>query len=265
MFKNILTKTVYSKRWMIGIWGVGILALTIFTLLFFPTFSKNTAFSDSLKDAPESLRSFIGDADTYRTIEGYTDVQVLAQMPFMLLIMGIILFTGLLAGEEGDGTLQTLLALPVKRGRVYIEKFIAAMVILGLVCMFLVIGVTIGTIAIGESLNFGRLFQAGIATWLIALVFSSLAYAIGAITGKRGLAGGLAGALAFTSLLITSLAEGVKSLRSVDKLSPFHYFNKPGIMKSGVDWLDLALLAALVVFFVAVALPIFTKRDIYQQ
>jgi ABC-2 type transport system permease protein len=262
MFKNTFTKTLYVKRWMMLSWGLGLGLLTTFTMTLFPTFKD---IGESFKDVPESLKAFLGDANTYRTIEGFTDLQVFGQMHFMLIILGVILFTGILAGEENEGTLQTLLVQPVRRGRVFFEKLFGAMTVLGVVCAALFVFAVIGALVVGERLPLDRLFYVVLGTWLITLVFSTLGFALGAVLGRRGIAGSLAGVLAFISLLINTLSESVSWLKNVDKFLPFHYFNKPGILQNGVVWRDLVILAAISVIFILIALPVFKRRDIYEQ
>jgi ABC-2 type transport system permease protein len=230
-------------------------------MIFFPTFQ---AIGDRLEGVPEALRVFLGDANTYRTIEGFTDLQVFGQMHFILIVFGVILFTGVLAGEEREGTLRTLLAQPVRRGRVYVEKLLGCMGLLAVVCVCLSLAAAVGAMLVGESLPIDRLITAGFAIWLISLVFSSLGFALGAATGRRGLAGTLAGALAFVSLLVNTLAVSADSLKTIDKFLPLHYFNNPGILQYGADWTDLMVLAAVSIFFMLIGAPIFNRRDIHR-
>lgn len=247
---------------MLLAWGVGLFLLVIFNMLFFPTFKE---IGESFKDVPDSLKSFLGDANAYKTITGFADIQVIAQYVFMTLILGVILMTGLLAGEEGAGTLQTLLVQPVSRTRVYIEKLIGGMVIVGLVCLGVSLGVGLGALFVHETISVVRLLEAAVALWLITMVFSGFGYALGAILGRRGIAGGIAGVLAFVSLLVTSLAESVKGLRPVDKISPFHYFNKPGVLSNGINWHDSLILLVIVIVPLVIAAYIFNRRDINQK
>lgn len=264
MFSSIFTKTLYTKRWFLLSWTIGIAALVIFTMLFYPTLSQS--FGESLKDVPDSMRALIGDAAAYSTIAGFTDLQIFSQLVFMTLILGVILFTGLLAGAEGDGTLQTLLSQPVRRTSVYFQQLAAGMVLLGLVCLVGVFGgVLIGALIISEPINVGRVLIGTLAVWLVTLVFSVLGFALGAATGRRGLAGGIAGGFAFTSFLVSTLAVSVKGLQTADKLSPFHYFNKPGIMQFGPQWRDFIILGAVVLVMIILAVIAFQRRDIYQR
>lgn len=262
MFSNIFLKTLYTKRWSTLAWAVGLGALIVFTMSFFPTFKE---VGQSFNDVPESLRSFLGDATAYSTIAGFADLQIISQYVFMTLIMGILLLTGLLAGEEGNGTLQSLLVHPVSRGKVYVQKLLAGAVLVGAVCAVISLSVLIGALLVHESIGLAHLAEAALAMWLVTMLFSSWGYALGAAMGRRAVAGVLAGALAFVTYLVTSLAESVKALRVVDKFSPFHYFNHPGILAHGLEWSDMAILGVITLLPLIVAYFIFTKRDIYQR
>ncbi len=263
MLNSTFTKTIYTKRWMLISWFVGMTALVVFTMVFYPSLSKS--FSQALQSVPDSLKAFIGSSENYTTIAGYADLQIFFQFSYIVLIFGVILFTGVLAGEETEGTLQTLLAQPVKRSRIYIEKLLASCVLLLGVCLSLAFGVVIGLLLIHESLGATRLLISVLDEFMIVLVFSALGYTIGAATGKRAIAGGIAGILAFTSLLISSLAESVKVLKPVDKFSPFHYFDKPGILLHGVRWSDMGILFVISVAILIIGYFLFLKRDIYQR
>ncbi len=263
MFRSIWLKTVYEKRWGLLAWSLGIFAMTFFVMLLFPTLRDT--FGQALNDVPESIKGILGDAQTYQRINGFIDIQVLFQMVFMTVIYGVILFTGVLAGDENDGTLQTLLAHPVSRRKVYFEKLSGATVLLGLVSLAVFVGVWFGSLAVGESVNLFRLLLAILMMFLVSFVFSIIGFALGAITGKRGLSGAIAGALAFVSYLITNLAPTVKSLKGVNRFSPYEYFNKPSILDNGIQFSDLAVLLLISVVCIVAGYVVFTRRDIAQK
>lgn len=261
MFKTILTKTLYEKRWMMLWWTLAGTLLVLFTVSVFPTFKE--ALGQNLNDVPESLKSLVGDSAAYSTLAGYLDLQVFEQMVLLAVVVGIILGTAQIAGEENEGTLQTLLSLPVSRTSVYLQKLLAVLVVVGVVTTSLFIGSALGAALIHESLNLGRLALATVGAWLLALTFSLLGYAIGAATGKRALAGTVAGLAAFLAFLVPALAEGVKWLQSLDKLSPFHYFNKP--MQVGLSAGDIGILAGIGIALAIIGYISFVRRDIYQR
>jgi ABC-2 type transport system permease protein len=262
MLKTILRKTVYEKRVSTLLWGIALALLIAFTVVLFPTLRDS--FGASLKDVPESLRSLLGNASDYQTIAGYVDVQIFNQYTFMTIAFGIIVATGLLAGDEGDGTLQQLLTLPVTRSRVYLEKLLALIVLIGILMVFIGLGILAGCAIVGESLHIGRLVLALMDLWLITLVFGIIGYAIGAVTGKRGLAGAVAGMAAFVFYLITTLANSVHSLKVVNNFSPFHYYNNPSVLRQGLQGGDMAVLLMICVVLGYIGYLVFKRRDIYQ-
>jgi ABC-2 type transport system permease protein len=260
MLKNVFLKSLYEKRWSTIGWIIAIVAMTALSTLLFPTFKES--FGESFQEIPESMKAFFGDASTYQTLGGFVDVQVIAQMVFLTIIMAVIVGSGFIAGDEGEGTLQSLLAQPIKRSSVYVQKFLALFIITALVSSMIFVAVFISGLIINESMDWWRLAQATFGVWLITLVFGVAAFALGAITGKRALSGSVVGMLAFVTYIITSLAVGVDVLKTIDKISPFHYFNTPSIIANGLDWGNVIVLVSIIVVLSVFGFIRFTKRDI---
>ncbi len=263
MFKNIYIKTLYEKRWTMFAWGIAILLLTIITMALFPTLRDT--FGESLKDVPEAAKSFIGDAAAYQKIEGFVDLQIFAQMIFFTIIMGIIVGTGLIAGEENDGTLETLLSMPVSRTKVYFQKLLACATIVGVVCFVLYLAVVLGALMVGETMPLVRTLVACLMLWLVTLIFTFFGYSIGAAISRRGVSGAAAGMLAFVTYLISALAPNVKVLEIPNYFSPFKYFNNPSILKNGLEAQDLAIILVINVVLIFVGYVVFVKRDVFQR
>lgn len=132
-------------------------------------------------------------------------------------------------------------------------------------CSSVYTGVLAGSFIVGESVNWWRLLLAVKMLFLVSLVFSVIGYAIGAITGRRGLAGAIAGALAFVSYLITNLTPSVKSLATVNRFSPYEYFNKPSILDNGLQVGDVLILLMIVITAVIIGGVFFVRRNIPQK
>jgi len=244
-------------------WTISGLLLVVFIVSLFPTFQE--ALGQTLNDVPDSLKSIVGDSAAYDTLTGYVDLQVFAQMVFLPIILGIIIGGEQIAGEENEGTLQSLLAHPVKRSQAYLQKFAAVTAIVGITTLGLFVGTGLGAVIIHESIDAGRLFATTLMAFLISMVFTALTYALGAAWGRRGVAGAFAGVLAFATYLLTSLAEGVKALKPLDYLSPFHYYNKPSPLEAGLQIGDMFILLTLTFVLFAIGFVFFTKRDIFQR
>jgi ABC-2 type transport system permease protein len=244
-------------------WGLALFAMTLLTVSLFPTFSE--AFGKSLQDVPDSLKQVLGDASDYQRIEGFLQLQVFMQMVFLTIIYGIILCTALIAGEEGQGTLQSLLAHPVSRTKVYFQKIAAAAVILWVINFAMFLAIWVGCLMIGETLDYWRLFLATEMQWLVAMVFALAGYAIGAMTGRRGIAGALAGVYVFVMYLVSSLVATVDWMKYPNYLSPFKYFSEPRIMDAGLQPDNAAVLAGAGLLLLAAGWAVFNRRDIFSR
>jgi ABC-2 type transport system permease protein len=115
------------------------------------------------------------------------------------------------------------------------------------------------------SVAFNRLFEATLACWLLSLVFGAVAYAVGAITGKRGLTIGIASGLAFGAYLISSLAPAVDKLASAVKFTPFYYYNTPAVATHGLKFSNILVLAALILVLCLAGLAVFRQRDLVRD
>lgn len=262
MIKDIFRKTLYEKRWLLFWWTIITLWLIVGVTAMFPLFKDSLG---NIADVPEELKALVGDAAAYSTMTGWLNLQVFDQMVFSGIILGIIIGGGVLAGEENEGTLQTLLALPVKRSTVYLQKFAAISLIVGAVTACLFLGAWLGVLLINESVDTWRLLLATVMAYLISLFFAALTYVFGAATGRRGVAGTVVGLFAFVSFMISSLAVGISALKYPDYLSPFHYYNKPSPLAAGFQPWDALVLLLAVAVLLAVGYRIFTRRDIYQR
>lgn len=263
MFSNIFSKTLYERRWGVLWWSLAMFAITVFVVWLFPTFRDS--FGQALQNVPDSLKTILGNAQAYQQINGYLEIQVFMQMIFLTVIYGIILFCGLLAGDESSGTLQTLLAQPVSRAKVYFEKLAAGTVLLIIVNMAMVVGVIVGAAIIGEKISLFRVLQATFAQWLVSMVFALVGYMLGAVIGRRGAAGALAGVYAFLSYLVFTLANTARFLRWPNYLSPFRYFTNPPILDNGLQAHNLIVLFGACLILVVIGWMVFSKRDIYQR
>jgi ABC-2 type transport system permease protein len=263
MFRTIFLKTLFEKRWMTCWWLLSNVALVLFIVLFFPTLSES--FGQSLKNVPESMQSLIGNAEDYRTLAGYLTVQVFQQMIFLTVTLAVIVYTGVLGGDENEGTLQTLLTHPISRGKAYWHKLLAASVITAVVTAGMFLASWGGALLIDRPLDVWQLAQATFMAGVVSMAIGLLGYMIAAITGKRALAASVAGVYAFLMYIISSLVESAKSLQAIEYLSPFHWYDHPSPLKGAFDFGDLAILVGASVVFAIVGYLVFIKRDIYQR
>ena len=263
MLSSVLLKSLRDQRRSMIWWGIGLVALVVFTVLFYPSFKDSPEFNDLLGDSDSITRVFAGDVADLTSPEGFLNSQLMFLMvPLLLIVFAIWLGTGAIAGEERRGTLDVLLANPVTRSRVLLEK-LAALVVATLVLAFLMwLGTTIAAAAIGMDVSFSRLAEAMLSAWLLGVLFGALALAIGSATGKISVSVGLAGAVAVVSYFLNALAPVVDAVEPLRNLSPFHYYIGADPLTNGIDLAHAAVLVGLTLALVVVATVTFERRDL---
>ena len=96
---------------------------------------------------------------------------------------------------------------------------------------------------------------------LLAVLFGGVAMAVGAATGRRGLATGVAAAAAVAAYLVHSLAPLAEALAWLQRLSPIWWATGNDPLQHGLGvglLLPLAVLGAVL----AVGGRLFTRRDL---
>jgi ABC-2 type transport system permease protein len=249
------------RRGFIG-WILGILLLSAFTFAFFPSIRDSADFSKIVEELPEALQSLVGDKDL-TSPEGYLESQLfLYLVPLLLFVYAIGQSADAIAGEEKRKTLDLLLAHPVPRGRVVLEKFastLSGLVGLGAV---LLVSVLVGARLVDMDISTTGLVAICLGCVLLAASIGAFAMAVGAATGKKGLAIAVASSVATASYFVNSLAPQIDALEPVQKISPFYYYIGGDPIVNGVPWVDFLVLVAVTAAALAVAVLMFQRRDI---
>lgn len=257
MMRTILTKTLYQKRFFTLGWGVGLVALIMLTVLFFPSL-KTGGIAQSFDQMPAAFQSLLGDMASFQTISGYIGQQVYAfRAPMLLLVMSVLLFAGLTAGDEQKRLTETQLSLPVRRSRLLANKLIAGIIIVVIANVAVLVGAMAAVVLISESYPLSKGIDLTTACTLVVLGYSLIAFLIGSWSGSRGLALGVTAAITFLSYLINSMASSVDGLDVADKFTLFHYYHASAM--ADTNWL---VLAAVPIVLVVLSFVGFRKRDL---
>lgn len=263
MFSNLINKTFYDKRWFLLGWSVGIVSLIALTIVFFPSLSKGQNLEQLFQNVPKQLQSLVGDVASYRTITGYIASGIFElRIPMLTLPMGIILAINLGITEESNGQLYQLLAQPISRPKVVVQKWLTMLGIISTV--FIAFGLSIFAVValIGEHAANLKVVQLLVISWFLTIAAASLTYMFGMATGKRGLAIALGSLATFGSYLITSFATQVEWLKNIDYLSLFHYYHPSIIIKSGLSLSHLLVFSSISLISLIIATIGFSNRDI---
>lgn len=263
MLRNVFLKSLWDQRRSLIWWGIGFAALTLITVLFYPSFSDMPEFNDLLGDEDSLMRAFVGDVSDLTSPEGFLNSQLYFLMvPLLLLVFAIARGSGAIAGEEERGTLDLLLSNPLTRSQVLAQKF-AAMIVAILVLTFILwLGAVVGVVAVDMEISIMRMAEATLSAALLGVVFGALALMMGSATGRRGLSIGVASAVGVATYFLNALAPVVDALEPLSRLSPFYYYIDGDPLTNGLNLVHAAVLVGLTGVLLAVALITFERRDL---
>ena len=256
-----------ADRWRaLAWWTLGLVALAAVNIVFWPTVQEQQEELNRLVESyPEALLALFGAGGglDLASEAGFLDSQIFAFMlPIVLLIYAIGFGAGAIAGEEDRGTMEILLANPISRRRLALEKAAALAATVGLLALAVFLVVWLGGLAVGLEPGVGNLAAAVFALFLLSSGFGALALGIGAATGRRGAAIGIAAAVALGGYLLQSLGPLVDALEPWTVLSPFAHYASGDRLREGFDAGAVAILLGLGLLLVGIAAASFERRDL---
>jgi ABC-2 type transport system permease protein len=264
VLRNVTLKTLYDQRRGLLAWTVSLALLVAMYIAIWPSIKSQPSMGDLLDKMPEALRSLfaMAGADMSSPV-GYVQIELLSFMgPMLLLIYAITAGAAAVAGEEDRHTLDLLLANPVSRRRIVMDKLAAMMV--GTVLLATVTGAAL----IGEGrladlrLPAGNVAAAMLHMALLALVFGALALAIGAATGAVAAARAVPALLAVLAYIVNGLAPVVSWLHPLQKVSPFYQYAGHDPLRHGVSIAGVVVAVAVIAALAAAAAVAFHRRDV---
>lgn len=258
----MLLRTVFTKairdRWL----GFAIAAVTLVLFMFYAMAVYSEIDLSIYTDLPEGIRELMGipeGADaaslSYNVMLGFAGALTLTGL-------AISLGSASIAGEEQKGTLGLLLANPKSRTHVLVSKA-GSMVLLTAVgaaplwaASYLVPALL--DVEIGET---------HINAMMLHLSFNALFYgfgamAVGAWTGNRSLASGVAAGVMIVSYFAVGILPLVDSLADLARVFPWYYYDGSEPLVNGVDWRHVGVLATGCVLFAVTALVGVNRRDL---
>jgi ABC-2 type transport system permease protein len=258
---SVFTKTLHENRKSLFWWTLGTVAFIAFALAFYPSI-KNQPSLNQVFEGSTAVKAFIGTSDV-TSPNGFLIREVFSIMgPLFLIIYGISLGTAAIAGEEGKKTLALLLANPVSRSRVVIDKFAAMTASLGIVSVASFLAIIVSAPLFQLNVDELRVAEAVFSMFLLGLSFGSIGFLVGAATGNRSMAGGITGALAFAMYLFDIFRQIVSSLDPYRWLSLFYYYGTERLLTTPPDVGRWAVLAAIPLVCLVLSAASFSRRDI---
>jgi ABC-2 type transport system permease protein len=240
-------------------WGPALAALVVFYMAFWPTMGDEMLAA--LEGMPQGIMAAMG-YDRIGSAAGYLEAVVYGLLGTVLLLVYVIGLGGrLIAGQEEDGTLELDLTAPVSRGRIYWERLAAAWLLLTVLAAVVTLAVLVSDPLFDLGLPTGNVVAASVGMWLLVGAYGTIAFAVGAASGRRGVAVGVAAGLAVVGYVF----RGVANAAGVDlfaTLSPFSWYLGADPLAAGYDLVTLLQLAAITVVAAPLGAWRFARRDL---
>ena len=238
--------------------------MSAIVIMLYPSIDGGAELEALFEQMPPAIRAMMGDQIDLSTAAGYLDLRMFTAIaPIIFLVYAIGRGAAAIAGEERRGTMDLLLAHPVRRWRIVVESAAAMFAGLAVIGLALWAGLVIGGVILDVDFSLSRAGQATVMGVLLGWVFGTLALLIGGQTGATGLAIGVSSASAIATYFLHTLAPLVDWLEPFRILSPFYYYIGHSPMLQGFNGNYAIVLALLSIVFTALAAVAFQRRDVH--
>lgn len=265
MLSSVLLKTLRDSIRGLLWWSLGLVGLVAMMTAVYPSVRDNESMKKLVSQYPDALKAFIafGGSVDYASGAGYLGSELFSFMlPLLLIIAAVGAGARAIAGEEERGTLDLLLANPISRGRLVLEKLGALGAELAFLAVVLWCALAVGASAASMKIGPGNLAAATIDATLLALLFGALALLAGCATGKRGPALAVPAAGAAAAYVVNALAAIVHALDPLRKASPFYHYAAGDPLRHGLSVVHSGLLLVATLVLALLAPLAFSRRDL---
>ena len=263
---TIFWKKCRDRKYNLLWWVVGITAYMLMMGWYYPSISEQKEAMEALLESfPDTMWTLLGLDGTIDMMSGSGFLTVEAfsiMLPICFSIFAMGIGSRSIAGEETDGTLEILAAMPVSRGQIFIENFLALLVLMATLGACLWVSVLIASRWGDMGITYLPISGGTLMVSLLGLFFGTLTLTAGAITGRRGQTIAIGTAAIVVAYALNTLAKTITSLSVIRWLSPFHYYTEGLSLNQNVQFTDALPLIIGISALAWIGFYIFKRRDI---
>lgn len=266
MLRDAFLKGLRDQRRSLLIWTAAVAGYVVMMAALFPSIRESSAdMQGYIESMPEAFRkAFMGESTDFSSAVTYLNGELFSFMtPLFVMIFAIGLAAAQIAGEEENGTLSLLLAYPVSRTRLLVQKYAVLVTGTVVLCAAHLAAMAVSDALIGLGLPAVDVVGAHVALALLGLSVASVGFAAGAATGRRGLSIAVGAAVGVAAYLINIVAQLVEGLSWLRRLSLFYYYGGAEPLRVGLRPAYLAVLLGVTLGAALVAWLSFERRDVH--
>lgn len=204
---------------------------------------------------------------TMASFEGFVASTVINIVPILLSIYAVIMGVNTLAGEEENGRLELIVALPIPRWQIATVKAIAIGITLFLILVIVSAASALTFMAIESQVETAvtplALFFSLLAAWPIVMAVGMISLFLGAFCPTRRIAAMIAAVIVVIGYFGSNLAGMLASLEKVQKLFLFYYYDATAdALVNGQQTSHMLLLLVVALLAYGLAVYFFQKRNL---
>ena len=262
---------VFKREWKraqkaLWIWVLALGGMSFLIMSIYPQFAENKdQLEELIKLYPEAmLKAFNIDqlgfdsALGFYAIEGYLFVTLFGS------IYAALLAGGVLVKEESDRTIEFLLAKPISRIQVVVQKAAAVGLVLVMFNLVLTIINYVGfQIADDNQVEFDTFIMISIAPLLLHLTFAAISFGISAFLRKQRLVTSISLAVVLFSYFMSIVSSISDKLSFFKWMTPFEYVSSAYIIEHAAVKPEYLLIMVVVICgSIAIAIWKYNKKDL---
>ena len=262
MISAIAELDLWNRRWSLLAYcaGMGLYALVVVAL--YPAFEHSSSL-DTMIRSDRTAAALFGVTGSLSSSAGWLNGNIYTNFyPLVMLLIAIGYGAAAIAGQDEDGTLCLIATLPASRRRLALGK-VGALAAQATALAAIVAACVIAGRWFDLTTSPARVLATSAAVLVLGIDFGLIAMALGALTGRRGPALGLAAAFAAASYLISSLAPVVSWIAPARYASLFYWSVGDNQLAGGVSPADWAVLIGVGALAAYLALRAFARLDLH--
>lgn len=251
------------RRLALVTWTASVLLLVLLIVGIYPAIKHTSGLDSIYGDLSPTLQALLGGSTLTSTI-GYLNTQVFAFfLPAVLTVFAVSRGAATIAGEEEERTLDLLLAQPIARWALYLQKSVAVSVGVGIIAVAAWLPLAIAGQPLGLDLPESHLLAACLQMALFCLALALIANACAAASGRRAI--GIAASAGYTivTYVIYGVSYTVSWLKPARPFTLWRWYEGGDPLQNGIERSAVLVLLLVCVAALAAGAVAFSRRDLH--
>lgn len=261
---RIFRRSLWDERMSLLSWIAVLAIFVVYAVSSFQSFGHSEALKGLMENLPAYMRAMFGGLD-WGTIDGWINTEIFSWISLLIAFYAGLYGASALAREADSHTMESLLAQPVRRWSVVLQKF-GALFVATLVLNFAVLGAVLVSLRIyfpREPASTHAYLLVTVASFLASLAAGGLALFISALVNEQRRATVYASGLIILLYFVNVIGQMSRKANFLSTFNPFGRYHSADIILTGrIAAADAAFLVGFALVFLAATVFWFERKDL---